>query len=52
MEERDPRKCLNEGKAVTNCGLDFYRKVKQNCRNELEKLAKCMEWTDYDLKFW
>jgi len=35
-----------------SCGLEFYRKVKKNCRNELEKLAKCMEWTDYDLKFW
>ncbi|CAG2163140.1 unnamed protein product [Oppiella nova] len=52
IEERDPRKCLSEGKAVTACGLDFYRQVKKNCRNELEKLSKCMEWTDYDLKFW
>ncbi|XP_054161772.1 NADH dehydrogenase [ubiquinone] 1 alpha subcomplex subunit 8-like [Oppia nitens] len=51
IEERDPRRCLNEGKAVTACGLEFYRKVKNNCRNELEKLSKCMEWTDYDMKF-
>lgn len=43
-EFNDPRKCLNEGKAVTSCGLDFFQKVKQNCRSELEKYADCLEY--------
>lgn len=28
-ELKDPRKCIKEGKAVTNCALSFFRKVKK-----------------------
>lgn len=45
LEEKDPRKCLNEGKAVTMCGHEFFRKVGQTCRHEVERMAKCMEFT-------
>lgn len=51
-EERDPRKCINEGKLVTKCGIEFYRKVKKTCREELEKFTKCIEWTHTDLAFY
>lgn len=44
-EERDPRKCLKEGKEVTACGLRFLQRVKASCREEAEAFAKCLEWT-------
>uniref|UniRef100_R4WT51 NADH dehydrogenase [ubiquinone] 1 alpha subcomplex subunit 8 n=1 Tax=Riptortus pedestris TaxID=329032 RepID=R4WT51_RIPPE len=40
---QDPRKCLEEGKAVTNCSLDFFRKMKKNCRQEFETYAECID---------
>ncbi|KAF4521579.1 hypothetical protein B566_EDAN001299 [Ephemera danica] len=36
----DPRKCLNEGKAVTNCALNFFRKMKKSCNEEFEHCRK------------
>jgi len=49
-ELKDPRKCLNEGKEVTACGLEFYEKIKATCKNELETLAKCSEWNSGDYR--
>lgn len=40
---QDPRKCLQEGKEVTSCSLEFFRKMKQNCREEFEKYANCID---------
>ncbi|XP_059485034.1 NADH dehydrogenase [ubiquinone] 1 alpha subcomplex subunit 8 [Neocloeon triangulifer] len=42
-ELKDPRKCIEEGKAVTSCALDFFRKMKKACREELEQYATCLE---------
>ena len=28
LEEKDPRKCVSDGKAVTSCALEFFSKVK------------------------
>ena len=44
-EEADPRKCLEYGRQVTECGLEFFRKVKKTCREELEWYNKCLDWT-------
>ena len=44
-EERDPRKCLKEGREVTACGLRFLQRVKATCREEVETYARCIEWT-------
>ncbi|GIY46378.1 NADH dehydrogenase 1 alpha subcomplex subunit 8 [Caerostris extrusa] len=43
-EENDPRKCLKEGKDVTACGIQFFQKVKQHCKDEFERYADCLEW--------
>jgi NADH dehydrogenase (ubiquinone) 1 alpha subcomplex subunit 8 len=29
LETGDPRKCINDGKAVTSCSLEFFSKVGQ-----------------------
>ncbi|KAJ8707146.1 hypothetical protein PYW08_011280 [Mythimna loreyi] len=52
LEEKDPRKCINEGKAVTACTLDFFRKVKKSCLDEFTQYSNCVDKSsgDYSLK--
>lgn len=52
LEERDPRKCLKEGKLVTACGVEFYRKLKKTCRDELELFSRCTEFKSWELAVW
>jgi len=51
QEERDPRRCINEGKDVTACGLEFLRKIKKSCAKELTSFARCIEWKSSDMGF-
>jgi len=51
LEERDPRKCLKEGKDITACGLNFLQRTKQTCRSELTAFARCIEWNSMDMNF-
>lgn len=44
-EEKDPRKCLGYGHQVTDCGLEFFKKVKKTCRDELEWYTKCLDFS-------
>lgn len=50
-EEQDPRKCLKEGQDVTECGLQFFRKVKQTCRDEAEWYTKCLIFSGHDVEY-
>uniref|UniRef100_A0A8D8XI91 NADH dehydrogenase [ubiquinone] 1 alpha subcomplex subunit 8 n=2 Tax=Cacopsylla melanoneura TaxID=428564 RepID=A0A8D8XI91_9HEMI len=43
QELDDPRKCLKEGKDVTNCALSFFKKVKQSCFDEFQVYANCID---------
>jgi len=51
LEEKDPRKCLVEGKAVTACALEFFRLVKKSCLDEFNQYANCLDRGSPDLKF-
>ncbi|XP_043235806.1 NADH dehydrogenase [ubiquinone] 1 alpha subcomplex subunit 8-like [Amphibalanus amphitrite] len=51
QEEKDPRKCLAEGRAVTSCALEFFRKVKSTCMDEFNQYANCLDRGSPDLKF-
>ncbi|XP_022909742.1 NADH dehydrogenase [ubiquinone] 1 alpha subcomplex subunit 8 [Onthophagus taurus] len=42
-ETNDPRKCIAEGKAVTNCALNFFRKVKSSCADEFMQYVNCID---------
>ncbi|XP_044744558.1 NADH dehydrogenase [ubiquinone] 1 alpha subcomplex subunit 8 [Coccinella septempunctata] len=42
-ETNDPRACLNEGKAVTNCALNFFRQVKKSCAEEFQQYYTCID---------
>lgn len=43
QELGDARKCLEEGKAVTNCALNFFRQVKRNCATEFTQYVSCID---------
>lgn len=45
QEIKDPRKCLKYGHGVTDCGLDFFKKVKNTCKDELEWYTKCLDYS-------
>ncbi|XP_022127393.1 NADH dehydrogenase [ubiquinone] 1 alpha subcomplex subunit 8 [Pieris rapae] len=49
FEEKDPRKCINEGKAVTACSLEFFRKVKKACLAEFNQYAHCIDKSSGDM---
>lgn len=51
LEERDPRKCLNEGKVVTACSMKFFQKVKSACAEEFNNLAMCIHKGSVDMRF-
>jgi len=51
-EVKDPRYCLNYGKEVTACAMQFFRKVKAVCREETEFFARCLEWNDPHMRYY
>ncbi|XP_013136704.1 PREDICTED: NADH dehydrogenase [ubiquinone] 1 alpha subcomplex subunit 8-like [Papilio polytes] len=51
FEEKDPRKCINEGKAVTACTLEFFRKVKKTCLAEFNQYANCIDKSSGEYSF-
>jgi len=51
QENNDPRKCLDEGKAVTACSLNFFRQVKKSCAQEFTQFANCLEKSSSDFSF-
>lgn len=50
-EEKDPRKCLNEGKAVTSCALEFFRRLKSSCYEEFDNYGKCINYGSQTFEF-
>ncbi len=47
--ELGPRHCINEGKDVTNCTLEFFGKLKKHCYHELDRYTNCIDKSSYDL---
>ncbi|XP_032671419.1 NADH dehydrogenase [ubiquinone] 1 alpha subcomplex subunit 8 [Odontomachus brunneus] len=50
-EEGDPRRCLNEGKAVTACALDVLKKLKKHCLDDFNAYMTCLERSSGTLEF-
>lgn len=46
----DPRACVDLGKKVTACTLEFFRKVKNNCCSEFNQYANCVDKSSGDRK--
>ncbi|XP_019366401.1 PREDICTED: NADH dehydrogenase [ubiquinone] 1 alpha subcomplex subunit 8 [Gavialis gangeticus] len=45
-EEKDPRKCLQEGKEVNRCALNFFRNVKLHCAEPFTEYWTCIDYTN------
>lgn len=39
----DSRQCLDYGKEVTSCALEFFRKLKKTCLGEFQQYVNCLE---------
>lgn len=50
-EEGDPRRCLSEGKAVTACALDIFKKLKKHCLDDFNAYMTCLERSSGTLEF-
>lgn len=48
QELGDPRKCITEGKAVTNCAMNFFRQLKLSCNSEFTQYATCVDKSSSD----
>lgn len=42
-ESEDPRATLKQGAKVTACGIDFLRKIKKTCLDEVSNYAHCID---------
>ncbi len=52
FEEKDPRKCIEDGKAVTACTMDFFQRVKGACAAEFTQYAMCLERSSGKMEMW
>ena len=50
-EEKDPRKCVSEGRDVTKCGVEFFQKVKESCGDSFTRYWKCMDNAGFDMSY-
>lgn len=50
-EEKDARKCINEGKLVTSCAMEFFKKLKKNCRQEFDQYYNCVYRSSNNMSF-
>ncbi|XP_072020032.1 NADH dehydrogenase [ubiquinone] 1 alpha subcomplex subunit 8-like [Amphiura filiformis] len=48
-EEKDPRKCLKEGREVTRCVTDFFNTVKGNCAESFTEYMTCLDYNEQKL---
>lgn len=49
VDTKDPRKCLEEGKKVTNCAKEFFKKIKGSCNQEFTEHWTCLDYKNQDL---
>ena len=46
IDSKDPRKCLEEGKIVTRCALEFFKKIKGSCNVEFTDHWTCLDYNN------
>ncbi|KAL1266907.1 hypothetical protein QQF64_002582 [Cirrhinus molitorella] len=45
-EEKDPRKCLKEGRKVNECAVNFFRQIKGNCAESFTEYWTCLDYSN------
>lgn len=48
--ELGPTRCINEGKEVTDCTMEFFGKLKKLCYHELDRFSNCLDKGSSDLR--
>uniref|UniRef100_Q7TP78 NADH dehydrogenase [ubiquinone] 1 alpha subcomplex subunit 8 n=1 Tax=Rattus norvegicus TaxID=10116 RepID=Q7TP78_RAT len=48
-EEKDPRRCLKEGKLVNGCALNFFRQIKSHCAEPFTEYWTCLDYSSMQL---
>jgi len=48
--DKDPRKCLEEGRRVTQCGMDFFKLVKSTCNESFTAQWTCLEYNHHQFQ--
>ncbi|XP_060049431.1 NADH dehydrogenase [ubiquinone] 1 alpha subcomplex subunit 8-like [Erinaceus europaeus] len=48
-EDKDPRWCLEEGKLVNKCALDFFREIKLHCAEIFKEYWTCIDYSNLQL---
>lgn len=49
IDTKDPRKCLEEGKNVTRCATEFFKKIKGGCNEEFTEHWTCLDYKNQRL---
>lgn len=49
IDHKDPRKCLEEGKKVTGCATEFFKKVKGSCNEEFTEYWTCLDYKNQEM---
>ncbi|XP_030817200.1 NADH dehydrogenase [ubiquinone] 1 alpha subcomplex subunit 8 isoform X1 [Camarhynchus parvulus] len=44
-EEKDPRKCLREGRQVNQCAIDFFRSIRTHCAEPFTAYWTCIDYS-------
>ena len=50
IDNKDPRKCIEEGKRVTKCAMDFFQKIKGSCHQEFTEHWTCLDYRNQDYR--
>ncbi|XP_041908543.1 NADH dehydrogenase [ubiquinone] 1 alpha subcomplex subunit 8 isoform X2 [Corvus kubaryi] len=45
-EEKDPRKCLREGRQVNQCAIDFFRSIRTHCAEPFTAYWTCIDYSN------
>lgn len=48
-ESEDPRVTIKEGAKVTACGIDFLKKMRKSCLDEVTNYANCIDTSNQKL---
>ncbi|XP_049877831.1 NADH dehydrogenase [ubiquinone] 1 alpha subcomplex subunit 8-like [Pectinophora gossypiella] len=51
-ENQDPRPCVELGKIVTKCTIEFFKRVKKNCLHEHNQYTNCIDKSSGNYKPW
>lgn len=52
FENNDPRPCVDLGKQVTRCTMEFFQRVKSVCYQEFKQFAHCVDKSSSSYEPW